>query len=285
MKARPLSASGLQITFFIFAVVFLAAPAAKFLGPYLVPEGEMPKSLGRIFIFVPAIALLWLIPQVRAFCWRELGYPISQRDRMEVSIVAASQVLLPFAIFGAVVLWHWTVGGEMALARRLGQQDTAAAEFARALSADELARLVLAVVVAPVIEELVFRGMLFRTWEAEWGWFKAMIATSTVFAAYHPASFSAFVGSIVLVALYRRTGSLRACILAHAVYNGLLWYPLMGRFVFRTVGKETGEIELWPFHLAMLALLAVALPVYVWMARDRDIDEPSAPEEICAARS
>ena len=82
MNVRPLGASGFQIAFLIFAVVFLAAPAQKYLGPYLAPDGEMTKSLGRIFVFVPAVAFLWLIPRVHAFCRRELAFPISQRDRM-----------------------------------------------------------------------------------------------------------------------------------------------------------------------------------------------------------
>jgi membrane protease YdiL (CAAX protease family) len=285
MPARPLSASGLQIAFLVFAVAFLAAPATKYLGPYVPFGSDLPKSLGRVFIFVPAILLLLLIPQVREFCARELKRPIVKADRLEVGIAVVSQALLPFAIVGGIVSWHWIAGGEMGLTRWIGNRDTPYAAMEQALSADGLVHLVLAALIAPVVEELVFRGMLYRTWEAEWGWFNSMLATSAVFAAYHAVPASAFVGSIITVVLYRRTGSLVACILTHAVYNALLWYPLMGRHYFRTAGKETGEIELWPLHLTMLALLAVALPIYVWMARTRPDEEEETSEHIVVARS
>src|SRR5260221_974094 len=103
-----------------------------------------------------------------------------------------------------------------------------------------------------------------------------MLATSAMFAAWHPYHLSAFVSSILFICVLRRTGSLRASIVVHATYNILLWYPLLGQFLFRTKGRETGEIYLWAPHLAVLALVAVALPIYVWMSRD----EKANPDEI-----
>jgi membrane protease YdiL (CAAX protease family) len=285
MSARPFSASGLQITLLVFALVFLAAPAAKHLGPHVPFAEEIPASLGQAFIFGAAVVLLIAIPGVRAFCSAHLRRPIAPCDRLEVGIVVASNAFVPFAIFGGIVLWHWICGGEMGLARWVGSRDTSAAAMEHALSLDGRVHLFLAVIVGPIVEELVFRGMLFRSWEAEWGWFPAMLATSAVFAAYHPVPFAAFIVSVILVTLYRRTGSLRACVLVHAVYNALLWYPLMGRHYLHTAGKETGEVELWTWHLVALALLAIALPVYVWTARDRDTGTEETAERIAVAQS
>lgn len=281
MRDRPFGASGVQIAFLVFAVVFLGAPAQKYLGPLLAPELTMPGTVGRLFFFLPAVLILALVPALRRYCADLLRSPIPAPRRVEVGIVVGANALFPFAVVGGVLLWYWMNGGEMALARRLGQQETAGVAMSRALSPDGIALFILATFIAPVVEELVFRGMLFRAWEAEWGWFRSLVATSLVFAAYHPAPAAAFCSSIVLVTLYRRTGSIRACILAHAVHNALLWYPLMGQLYFRTAGKETGEIELWPLHLAALGIASVALPLYAWMARnsagDRSpIDPPRA---------
>jgi membrane protease YdiL (CAAX protease family) len=283
MRDRPFPASGAQIAFLVFAVVFLGAPAQKYLGPWLGLDATLPSVAGRLFFFIPAILILFLVPALRRYCRELLRSPIPKPHRREVAIVVAADALfLPLAIFGGVVLWYWMSGGEMALARRLGQQETASVAMSNALSLDGIALVMLATLIAPVIEELIFRGILFSTWEAEWGWFKGLVATSVIFAAYHPVPVAAFFGSVLLTTLYKRTRSIRGCILAHALHNGLLWYPLMGQFFFRTAGKETGEIELWPLHLAMLAACAVALPAYLWMARDRESTEPSSRETAAA---
>ena len=114
--------------------------------------------------------------------------------------------------------------------------------------------LVAAGLLAPVIEELVFRGMLFRAWERDWGWLRAAIASSFVFAFMHPAVYiSQFVAGLIFVCLYRRTGSLRAAIVMHAIYNVSLWYPLAGRFVL-PAGRESGRLDVWMPNLVCLGL-------------------------------
>jgi len=285
MSTRPFNASGFQVAFLIFVVVFLGAPAQKYLGPLVAAETEFPNTLGRLFFFIPALLILFLVPPLRRFCRQELRVAIPKDARFEVGMVAVAHVLLPFAIFGGVVLWYWLAGGEMALARRIGMQETLSVSLARALSADGLILLLLSTTLGPLVEELVFRGILFRTWEAEWGWFKSIIATSLVFASYHPVPVAAFVASLIFVALYRRTGSLRSCILVHALFNGLLWPPLVGQYVFAVAGKETGELHLWPFHIAALIGACIAIPIYIWMARGvaaTDLDESG---NCVAARS
>lgn len=276
---------GFQIAFLIFAVVFLASPFHKYLGP-LLGIGEPPgRVAGRLFIFVPAIAILVLVPGIRRFCRDQLTTPIRRERRVECGLVTLAQLALPFAIAGATVLWYWFKGGEMSLARRIGQQRPLGTELAQALTLEGiLFSILLAAVIAPLVEELVFRGLLYRAWEARWGWFWSMIATSAVFAAYHPVPFAAFISSIVFVAVLRRTGSLWAPIIVHAAGNLFLWPPLLGQFYFRTAGKETGEIALWTFHIVAFALLVASLPIYVWLARERRPGLSQIGEEATPAR-
>jgi len=161
----------------------------------------------------------------------------------------------------------------MALARRIGQQESPAAAVAAAMTPEGIFfYIALAGLIGPIIEELLFRGLLYRTWEAQWGWIPAMLMSSALFAAYHPVPFSAFASAILFVAIYRRTGSLWAAIVVHGVGNILQSPLLLGRFIFPTSGKETGEIELWLFHLSALALLVGLLAFYVWISRDRVVD-------------
>ena len=273
-------ATGFQIAFFIFAVVLLATPLERLVRRALDWNTFEVAWVERLFVFVPAILLLALVPGLRRRCAEALRPPIGRSHAVEVAAVSVGHVLTAVATGGAIVLWYWLTGGEPALARRIGQQMTPASEWARALSLHAIIMsLVVAGVIGPVVEELVFRGMLYRAWERRWGWVPSMLATSAVFAAYHPNHFSAFLGSVLCVTVLRRTGSLRASIVVHSTYNVLLWYPLLGQFLFRTSGKETGEIHLWAFHIVVLALVLVALPVYAWMSRDRPRFEEYDPGE------
>jgi len=269
MKAQSSRLGGFQLAFFILAAALLAAAAQKFLTPWLPGGDELRATYGRLYLFVPALLAMLLIPAARRHCAAELAMPVPFGKQCEVALVAASQVVFLFAIGGAVVAWYWILGGEMALARRIGEQMSDEAQRLHAFSRDGiLLSVVIGVVVAPIVEELVFRGTLYRLWAERWGWIASTLATSALFAACHPNKFAAFATSVLLIALLRRTGSLRACIFVHAVGNGLLWYPLLGQHVFVTSGKETGELALWPWHLLALAVVVFALPAYVWMSRD-----------------
>jgi membrane protease YdiL (CAAX protease family) len=103
-----------------------------------------------------------------------------------------------------------------------------------------------------------------------------MVATSALFAAYHPLPFAAFVSAIIFVVVYRRTGSIWACILVHGLSNALQSPALLGRFHMPTAGKETGEIALWAPHLSVLVLVLALIGIYTWTARESS--EPEEPE-------
>jgi uncharacterized protein len=278
MNPRLPGPTGVQIAFLIFAVVFLAAPLQKYAGPWLFPDSSFERSLARLWIFAPAIIILAAFPGLRAFCASELSRPVGGHWPEVFTVTATKALLLPFAMVGAVAGWYWITRGEMGLARWVGDWPTAAETLARATSADGIVLAFLfGVVIAPIVEELVFRGMLFRAWEAQWGWFPAMVASSAVFGAYHSTHVSAFLASIVFTVVYRRTGSLRASMVVHAISNALVWQPLLGQWVFRKAGKDTGEIEPWWFHLAALAVVLVLISAYAWLARDRYVAPAREP--------
>ena len=89
--------------------------------------------------------------------------------------------------------------------------------------------IISAVIMAPLIEELVFRGVLQTTLMRlmkgrRW---PAMLITAAVFSAIHAwvvpaqALLSLFVLGLVFSYVYERTGSLLTPILAHAVFNAI----------------------------------------------------------------
>jgi uncharacterized protein len=89
--------------------------------------------------------------------------------------------------------------------------------------------ILLAVVLAPVTEEIVFRGVLFRALADKVGMWPAATLSSAVFAVIHfevlfsqpLALIGLFTVGMLLAIAYHRTGSLLVPILGHAVFNGV----------------------------------------------------------------
>lgn len=97
------------------------------------------------------------------------------------------------------------------------------------------------IVLAPVGEELLCRGSLYRILEKILGGKEAVFLASFLFAAMHRnlLSFpSLFIIGILLQKEYRKTGSLLPCILLHAMYNTL---GILLLFQIRVSGGGTGS--------------------------------------------
>jgi len=262
------TASGIQIAFLVFAVLILHAASDKYVFDRWQWARDSGFPIGRTMIFVFGGAILLAFPALRDLCRRLLAVEVPAAKRNEVIAVTALHLLTAFGALGALTLWWWAAGGEPAIARHMGQAKHASDEWQQALSLNGMVTtLILAGILAPIVEELVFRGMLYRAWATRWGWLPSAVATSVVFAVFHSGKVSQFFGSLLFVCLLRRTGSLRACIYSHSAFNVLLWYPLMGQFIL-PAGRSTGETSYWIPHLVCLPIALIAVPAYMWMSRD-----------------
>ncbi|MDF7825227.1 CPBP family intramembrane metalloprotease [Pontiellaceae bacterium B12227] len=83
---------------------------------------------------------------------------------------------------------------------------------------------VVAVLFAPLAEEYLFRGLLFRALDREWGGWKALLGSAAFFAIYHPPMAWLPVGLMGLfnALLFKKTGRLAPCVLLHMVYNAVV---------------------------------------------------------------
>lgn len=272
------NASGLQIAFFTYAVLLLAVPITEVLSRLRPGSPEEQALLNRAVPFFMAAAILLGFPNLRRLCREYLSIPVPPDARLELAIVTFAKLLIPFVLVGAIVLWHWTRGGDQALAMHIGTWKGHEAEMAHAFNPANLVRtFVVAGALAPLFEELVFRGLLYRAWERQLGWVPSMILTSILFALYHRVFWSSFLASILFVCLYRRTGSLWAPIVVHSIGNIALWYPLLGRHIVPRDLQAPGDLSSWSLQLALLPLAAIALPAYVWMAQRKRAPEPCPP--------
>ena len=260
-------ASGAQIAFFTFAAGILLVVAWKWIEGTAGWSGDQ-KSLIKVALpLVSLAAILFAIPSLRRWCRMELAHPIPEAMRWEVGAVAIGMVVIAFGVAGAMVLTTWLSDGASGLAQRVRAWPTHEHELDIATSLIGLSgRLLLAVVLAPIVEELLFRGLLYQAWERQLGWVPSMLLTSVLFGAYHGIFWFAFAGSIVYVCLYRRTGTLRASILVHMTYNAAMWYPALGQYVLPRTLDTPGDLSSWGFHLMCALIMVVAIPVYLWMA-------------------
>lgn len=81
-----------------------------------------------------------------------------------------------------------------------------------------------AVVLAPLWEELIFRGLFFGLLRSRWGTLAALVFSSVVFAGYHfslTAFLPLFFVSMAFGYVYSRTRSIYYSILSHALFNGM----------------------------------------------------------------
>ena len=92
---------------------------------------------------------------------------------------------------------------------------------------DRLFVVLIAVVAAPLTEELIFRGCLYGILRQVGGRFTAIAVSSLLFALIHghiPSLAGLVILAVGLSLLYEKTGSLWAPILLHAGFNGLSIY-------------------------------------------------------------
>ncbi|MEP6807262.1 MAG: type II CAAX endopeptidase family protein [Chloroflexota bacterium] len=84
--------------------------------------------------------------------------------------------------------------------------------------------LIALLLVAPVAEELFFRGVVYNAWERERGSSMAVFGSAALFAAIHTSLFSLvpiFALGVALALLFRRTRSLPATMAMHAGFNAI----------------------------------------------------------------
>ncbi len=94
--------------------------------------------------------------------------------------------------------------------------------------------LLLAIIAVPLLEEILFRGFLFRLLIKKYGMATAVVASSLIFAAYHGLEkgslIDIFLFSLVACYVYNKSQSIWASIVMHSV-NNAIWFWGTGLFL------------------------------------------------------
>jgi membrane protease YdiL (CAAX protease family) len=70
----------------------------------------------------------------------------------------------------------------------------------------------------------LFRGLLYRALDREWGGWRAVLGSAAFFAVYHPMLSWVPVGllGVVNAVMFKKTGRLAPAIVTHMVYNAIV---------------------------------------------------------------
>jgi uncharacterized protein len=85
-----------------------------------------------------------------------------------------------------------------------------------------IGQTIVAVVIAPGVEEVLFRGVLMHRWALKWGTRTGVLLSSALFAVCHVELLGHFLFGLAMSVLYLRTRSLWVPIAAHAMNNFLV---------------------------------------------------------------
>lgn len=122
--------------------------------------------------------------------------------------------------------------------------------------------IVTVVVMAPLFEEFIFRGVLLESTRAKYGVMAAWLVSSAIFGIIHmhpTVAVNAFAMGLVLGFIYLRTDSIWSTIILHAVNNGIAYLALIAghgnSMLIDLVGSRTFYVLL---YIAALAVFVVS---------------------------
>ena len=147
--------------------------------------------------------------------WRNDGTSKGKLLPLLLLGAAGGLVLGLFALGYLAVLSHVPATAEIL---RKSREQMAAIPYFR------ISYFVMAVGFAPFAEEYLFRGLLFRALDREWGGWRAVVGSAAFFAIYHPplSWMPVALLGVTNALLFKKTGRLAPAVVLHMVYNAVV---------------------------------------------------------------
>jgi membrane protease YdiL (CAAX protease family) len=169
-------------------------------------------TYASVVIFIVGALVYRNEPLARVFGWSSCGF-VAALGRALLCLLAAYPLLM---LVQSMV--YGVSGGD------LTPQDVV--EFLQKAQTprDRTAILAMAVVIAPLSEEVIFRGFLYPVGKRYFGPFASALSTALLFAVLHGhmASIPAlFTLALCLSLAYEKTGSIMVPVLMHSVFNAI----------------------------------------------------------------
>jgi len=150
--------------------------------------------------------------------WASWWYDQSEKGKLLWSTLLGAATGVALGVFAhgyVIVLQHLPATAELI---RKSSEQMASMPGAR------VALAVMAVGFAPFAEEYLFRGLLFRALDREWGGWRAIVGSAAFFAIYHPplSWLPVALLGIANALIFKKTGRLAPAVVLHMVYNAVV---------------------------------------------------------------
>lgn len=223
--------------------LFVSLSLGGLLMHWLAPDSNQPASpemkfhgfvTGLVFLHGTALLLITVLVRQHHVTWMEaFGFNTPELGRSLALATLAGLAVLPVALglaAGSGQLMTWLA--ELTRSDALAPVTQQAVQTIRESSTPEhqLFFGLFAIVLAPVVEELLFRGVLYPAIKQNGYPRAAWLGTSFIFALTHANTMtflSLFVLSLLLIWLYERTANLLAPILTHSLFNAVNFFFLI----------------------------------------------------------
>jgi len=171
---------------------------------------EYLQNIGVLFL-----ELVYILPVALIFAWRRIHWKHLGFGKFTINVMGLGCGLL---IGGyAIIIVHNAL---LSIFHIGTQGDQIMGVFKKLQSPVWL--FLVGAVIAPLVEEIFFRGFLFQGFRQKYGWLPALLLSSAIFAAAHldPVAFiPTFVLGCVLAYVYHRSNSVWPGIIFHAAIN------------------------------------------------------------------
>jgi len=171
--------------------------------------------------------------------WRSFFQPFSSKAlipaleitgfNLTLSIAAVYLVFLPLSYFAPEFVQFWLIDTP----QLINFEDIEFMILANLISFISL------VILAPLSEEVIFRGILLQRWGSKYNSHKGILLSSALFAALHSDPLGAFIFSLFMSYLVIRSNSLLLPIICHMAYNFVVWCWVLADYLYFGTTKYT----------------------------------------------
>ena len=196
----------------VFIYILLAYGTFKMMAWW--PNERILMYLNAFMTQLSFVFLIWTLKKLRQWKWADFGWQAVSLREILSKVLALYAITWVINISYALILFKYglTPPSTDVYTKLLGQ----ATWYTLILN------LLLAGVLAPLVEETLFRGVIFGGLQAYFGKWTAAVISATIFSGLHLQAygfFPRFILGIALVYLYDKYKSLYPSVALHALNN------------------------------------------------------------------